>query len=72
MTIQTATATMIITIEVKSGGGAWGKDCTVAQIFKQGRESCIGHLEKVLREHGEGRIRIIGAPVVSAVIYPER
>lgn len=62
-----ATARVQLTVEV-SVGSAWGDDCNLSQVFKQGAEEARNHLINSLKPGEHGRIRIIGEPKVTGVI----
>lgn len=62
-----ATAKVIITVEIDNTGGSWGKDCTVEQIHKQARQGAMNRLGQLIqRERG---IRIVGEPRVLGITY---
>ncbi len=60
-----AGARVTLTVEV-SNLGAWGADCTVAQVREQAIESALSHLGHALKD-GQ-RFRIIGEPKVTGVL----
>jgi hypothetical protein len=67
-----AIAVMTVTVEVRSRGGAWGDDCTIGQAYRQGGRECLNFLEDLLREHGDGRVRVLGEPQVTTVSFPQK
>lgn len=44
---------LVLSIEVDS---AWGEDCTVKQIYKQGVDSAIAKVERALKDYRGVRI----------------
>lgn len=72
--VQTASARVLVTLEINPGGGGWGADCTVAQVHKQAADGAIGLIHQLLdcyRQHKgrlEGSVSIVGTPKISAVI----
>lgn len=54
-------------VEVVLGGGGWGSECTVAQIYKQAADQAENRLHQLRREG----IKLVGKPQVTAVLFPE-
>lgn len=46
-----ATATVIVTMEIHTGGSSWGDDCTVAQVHRQAKDQTYGFIQKLRHEH---------------------
>jgi hypothetical protein len=46
----------------------WGQECELTQVYKQGKESAVNELRRVLKEWPGNRVRIVGEPEVEAVI----
>lgn len=64
----TATARVTMTIEVDTDGGAWGHDCTVAQVYKQALDGVRNRMEVLFRR--ERGIRIQGEMKVTMIAFP--
>lgn len=67
-------ATVQLTLEIKVGDG-WGGDCDMDQVYKQARDSAVGMINEALRAGKESlqtRIKIVGTPLVSAVVVERR
>jgi hypothetical protein len=62
-----------VTLEI-SGLGSWGDNCTVDQVWKQAKDDARGVIHSIIVEAAKNghRIRVIGEPEASAVIYPEK
>ena len=53
-----ARAVVVVTMEV-AVGGAWGADCTVAQVYRQATEMAESIVRRAF-EKEPGRVRIVG------------
>lgn len=75
---HTATARVTMTLEILVGGGGWGPECTVAQVWKQAADGAANDVQRMLqvyRESGMGSgsvIRVVGEPVVTAVLAQQK
>jgi len=67
---MSTSAKVQVMLEIESGS-SWGDKCQLDQVYKQGREGAIGFLLKLITEHGDGRIRVIGEAKVIAVTTSE-
>lgn len=64
-------AKMTVVVEVDCGGGAWQDTESLSHIYKTAEFECTNFLQTVLRDRGEKRIRVVGKPVVTAIILPQ-
>lgn len=60
-----ASARVTVTVEV-SRCGSWDGNCTLDQIQKQAAEDAVGYIRQ--RTEKDGRLRIVGEPVVVSII----
>lgn len=60
-----ARARVSLTIEVDVGGGAWGGECTVAQVHKQALDGARNRMSGLLQK--ERDIRIVGEMQVTMI-----
>jgi hypothetical protein len=67
MSAPVATVRVRLVVEVKTSG-AWGADCTIGQIQKQGVESATAIVQRQL---GAAGIRIVGVSAVDMVVNCE-
>jgi hypothetical protein len=65
---QSVVAKVTVSVEIPSGS-CWGPDCTMKQIHDQAVTGALGKLRKALTETG---IRIVGEPLVTAILADER
>jgi hypothetical protein len=68
---QSAQARVRLTVEVDVRS-SWGDDCSVKQVYDQAATEAANHLEHVLSQHSERRIKIIGQVEVDAIIATKR
>lgn len=64
----TAHAKVTVMIEVAIDGGAWGKDCTVAQVHKQAMDGVRNRLDRLHKDNRD--ITIIGEMKVHMITFP--
>jgi hypothetical protein len=65
-----ANARVTVTLEL-DGGGPWGSDCKMDQVYKQAADHAVGTLRRMMQET-KVRALIIGEPVVVAVLTEEK
>lgn len=46
-----ARAKVSFTVDIKLGGGAWGKDCTVGQVHKQSIDAVQNRISRLCQEN---------------------
>lgn len=46
-----ATATVVLTMEIQTGGSTWGPGTTVDQVHKQAKDQAYGFMVRVQKEH---------------------
>lgn len=46
---ESARAIVTVTLEIQVGGGAWGANCTVAQVHKQALDSVRNRVSDIIR-----------------------
>lgn len=63
-----------VRIEIELVESAWGGDCPLEQVYKQARDGALGRIGRLSRGEiaGPSDIRIIGEPIVTAVLVPEK
>lgn len=65
----TAHAKVTVMIDIKVGGGAWGKDCTVSQVHKQALDHMRNRLDRLSKDnpdisvHKEMQVHMITFPL---------
>lgn len=67
---MSAVAKVKFEVEVRTGGGSWQDTETVEHIRKVAARECTNFLSNLLITKGDGRIKIIGEPVVTVVLLP--
>lgn len=63
-----AYAKVTLTLEIHTGD-SWGEDCSLKQVYDQGRSSALGMIENWRNKDPSvaQRVRVIGTPTVEAV-----
>jgi hypothetical protein len=62
----TARTRVRVTLEIHPSD-RWGSDCTVEQAMRQGGESAVGLIERLIA--GQPHIRIIESPKIEVVAF---
>lgn len=63
-----ASAIVTVTVEVQAQG-AWGPDCSVAQVHRQAAEEAVNSVRNALRHAGYlDRMKVVGEPEIKTVI----
>lgn len=65
-----ASASVQVTVEVQADG-AWGSDCTLAQVHKQAKEDIEGQLRRVQEALRQGNMRVASIGPVKTIITRE-
>lgn len=70
-TKRSAHAIVIVTLEVDVGA-AWGGECSMDQVYKQGIEEAEGRIRNMIDDEAKRRgrrgVRIVGVPKATAVV----
>ncbi len=61
----TATARVILTLEIDGCGGSWGAACTVEQAYRQAK---VGAEEMIRHAFPHPNVRVVGEPRVVAIL----
>ena len=67
---NSATTVVRLIVEV-TPSDRWGEDATIAQIKKQGTESALAHIQRVV-EKADGRVRVVEVHSVRTFINEEK
>ena len=66
-----AVARVKVEIEIEVGS-AWGTGCSIEQVYKQASEDAIGAIYHACEKSKTRQFRVIGKPMVSAVIVEDK
>jgi hypothetical protein len=64
---HSASARVRLEVEIQVGS-KWGADCSIQQVHEQAFEEASGKLGRMIEKSGEHGVRIVGDPVITAVI----
>lgn len=63
-----ASAIVTVTLEVHVGGGAWGSECSVGQVYKQAIDDVRGRISTILKANPG--VALVGDMQVKMITHP--